>query len=369
MSKQRGIFEKFPGSGIWWVRHVDAQSRLRREKAGTKSTAIKLYQKRKTEALEGRKLPEKLRRAPILFAKIADDAIADIRSRYSRPPDDIHRLELAKKWFVGRTAESITAREIEAKFEQAERDYGWAPATVNHHRSVLSLAYRLAMCATPPKAKENPARNTRHRREDNGRIRYLTAEEEEKLRKALRSKLEWAEHEPELDLALHTGLRRTDMYQRLVWENVNLELRVATIPRSKNQEPVYIPLNDTAVGTLLAFRARGDGIGRVVRNAAGETLNVNAHWFVDVVRAAGIRNFRWHDLRHTFASRLRQAGESLETIAELLGHKGLTMTKRYAHLSASHLHAAVARLSQNRTDTTTDTGTSEPRNERVAYVH
>jgi hypothetical protein len=64
--KQRGIFERERGSGIWWVRHVDAQGRLRREKAGTKSAAIALYRKRKTEALEGRKLPEKFRRPPFL---------------------------------------------------------------------------------------------------------------------------------------------------------------------------------------------------------------------------------------------------------------------------------------------------------------
>ena len=61
--KQRGIYEKVPGSSIWWVLHYDAQGRRRREKAGTKSAAIALYHKRKQEALEGRKLPEKLRRA------------------------------------------------------------------------------------------------------------------------------------------------------------------------------------------------------------------------------------------------------------------------------------------------------------------
>lgn len=60
--KTRGIFEKFPGSGVWWIRYVDFKGRLRREKAGTKSAAILLYRKRKQEALEGRKLPEKLRR-------------------------------------------------------------------------------------------------------------------------------------------------------------------------------------------------------------------------------------------------------------------------------------------------------------------
>jgi len=96
---------------------------------------------------------------------------------------------------------------------------------------------------------------------------------------------------------------------------------------------------------MAAFMTRGDGQGRVVRNAAGKTLTVNAHWFPDVLRAAGIANFRWHDLRHTFASRLRQSGAPLGRIAELLGHKGLRMAKRYAHLNIANLHEAVSRIS------------------------
>jgi len=94
---------------------------------------------------------------------------------------------------------------------------------------------------------------------------------------------------------------------------------------------------------------RGNGAGRVVRNLAGETLNVNAHWFIPAVRTAGIENFVWHDLRHCYASRLRQAGVPLGHIAELLGHKGLAMTGRYAHLSISNLHEAVSRIANSTT--------------------
>jgi site-specific recombinase XerD len=66
--------------------------------------------------------------------------------------------------------------------------------------------------------------------------------------------------------------------------------------------------------------------------------------FIPAVRRAGIANFRWHDLRHTFASRLAMAGVDLRTIQELMGHKTLAMTLRYAHLSPTHLHAAVRAL-------------------------
>jgi len=71
---------------------------------------------------------------------------------------------------------------------------------------------------------------------------------------------------------------------------------------------------------------------------------------------AGIKNFRWHDLRHTFASRLRMKGAPLEDIADLLGHKSLTMTRRYAHLGPNKLHAVVSLLKPS--DPTSDTGDS-----------
>jgi integrase len=139
------------------------------------------------------------------------------------------------------------------------------------------------------------------------------------------------------------------MYIHLLWENVDLEAQVAIIPRTKNDDQVVVPLNDVAMRALAIFRARGDGRGRVVRNAAGKTLTVNAHWFILAVRSVGITNFCWHDCRHTYASRLRQTGTPLGNIAELLGHRGLAMTKRYAHLSISNLHEAVSRISNSTT--------------------
>lgn len=72
--KQRGVYEKVSGSEIWWIRYVDAEGRYRREKAGTKGMALDLYRKRKTEALQGKKLPERLRRRVVRFSELANDA-------------------------------------------------------------------------------------------------------------------------------------------------------------------------------------------------------------------------------------------------------------------------------------------------------
>jgi len=347
----RGVYEKYPGSGEWWICYWDAQGRKRREKAGTKSNAIDLYRKRKNEALQGKKLPEKLRRAIVSFKQIAEDAVADIERRYRRPADDVARLNILIDWFGSREAASVTAREIEARLHAAAADNEWSPATINHYRTIMSLAYRLAR--RNGKVEVNPVRDVPHQREDNTRTRALTAEEEKALRAAIRER--YPLHELELDFALQTGLRQGSQYQ-LTWEMVDWDARVLHIPRTKNDDPIHLPLNDTALNVLRTLKGRSKGKERVfISEETGEPLNCPKHWFTDAVRVAGIHDFRWHDLRHTFATRLRKGGVALEDIADLLGHKTLAMTKRYAHISMERLHAAIKQLSMISSDTTTDT--------------
>ena len=192
----------------------------------------------------------------------------------------------------------------------------------------------------------------RHRREDNSRVRFLSLDEEAALRKVVQSRYPW--HMPELDIALNTGLRKGNQYV-LTWPVVDWEMRMLHIPRTKNEEALHVPLNEAALAALRVLLSRGDGTECVFRSeATGEPLKGSRHWFESAVRAARIKDFRWHDLRHTFASRLRMKGVPLEDIADLLGHKSLMMTRRYAHLGPSRLHEAVARIA-GRTDTTTVT--------------
>ncbi len=365
----RGVYEKAPG--IWYIRFVDAQGRFRREKAPTKGAAADLYRKRKTEALMGKKLPEKLRRATITFADIARDALAYSKAHKLSHGDDVARMERVLGWFRDRSADSVTPQEIERHFEECIEQEEWAASTVNHYRSLLSLTYRLAI--RNGKASSNPARSTRHRREDNSRVRYLTPEEEVKLRKVIAE--EWTEHAPELDLALHTGMRLGEMYG-LTWDNVNLTGRILTIPRSKNGERRHVRLNSVAVATLVAFAGRGNGTGRVIRNAQGAPLCGPRYWFEKAIQKAGIEGFHWHDLRHTFASRLTMAGVGLRAIQDALGHKSVAMTVRYSHLAPDFLQDVVDKLvpklaeaaSDTRTDTTTDTGAIPPVSPQVAHV-
>jgi len=173
-------------------------------------------------------------------------------------------------------------------------------------------------------------------------------------------------------------MRRSEQYG-LTWDCVDFERRQITITRSKNGGIRYIPLDDTAVAALLALRTSGSGYGPVMVAAesghgylAGHALKTPREWFTATCRKAGVGEFSWHCLRHTFASRLVMAGVGLRTVQELMGHKTIAMTCRYAHLSPSYQAEAVRRLdgwglkSGNGTDTKTDTGAFEGSDNRSA---
>ncbi len=144
-------------------------------------------------------------------------------------------------------------------------------------------------------------------------------------------------------------------------------------PLSKNGDTKHTPLNDEAVAALKAAKAFSNGQPWVFLNRSGERLVNPRGWFEPALKAGGITGFRWHDLRHTFASRLVMAGVDLRTVQVLMGHKTIQMMCRYAHLAPQHELAAVQRLcdttpgaarggaaQKEATDTTTAPGPRKP---------
>jgi integrase len=345
----RGIFEKVPGSGIWWIRYVDAQGRYRREKAGTWSNADKLLTKRKNGALEGKKLPETLRRRLVPFAEIAGDALAYSR-RYKRSyRDDESRMKRLTEWFGNREAESLAGQEMEKRLSDVAASDEWAASTYNHYRSLLMLVYREARRAG--KVSANPARDVRHRKENNSRVRFLSRGENgeyARLVNAIREK--YPEHVAEFIFALNTGLRLSSQYGAS-YEMIDWTRNVLDVPRTKNDEPVHIPLNSEALAVLRSLPSWQERKGPIFRNQRHPEKPVlsNDHWFKPALKSASITDFKWHDIRHTFASWLVQDGVPLDRVSKLLGHKSLTMTMRYAHLAPNQLHEDVALLTQNST--------------------
>lgn len=362
----RGIFEKVPGSGIWWIRYTDADHKLRREKVGTKGAAITLYQKRKTEVLQRVKLPENFRAKPVELKELIKEALQHSETNNRGHKQDRLRLLTIGREFGNRIAESITPQEINRWLTSQ----GWSAGTINRHRSTFSLVYRLGIEAR--KLKENPLKQVKRRREDNGRVRYLTADEEIRLRAVIASK--YPQHMPELDIALNTGLRRGEQYA-LTWEDVDFARKMLTVSQTKNGETRHIRLNRAALAGFDQLFRSSPGSGYVFTSRLGERLLKGRHWFEPAIREARVSGFTWHCLRHTFASRLVMSGVDLRTVQQLMGHKTIQMTVRYAHLAPEHQLAAVEKLCSAEaplvgpTDTRTDTAQIPFEETGTARVH
>lgn len=342
MKGQRGIYERPKHSGTWWVRYTDAAGKERREKAGSKSVAVLLYRKRKQEALEGRKLPEKLRARTVLFGELIGDAIEHVEGQAVPGKDGRYscKIDLIRNAFGSSEVDAITPQEISRWITKTLRERKWKPATANRYKAFLSLCFRLGI--ENGKCTQNPARFVRRLRENNERVRFLSDEEEKRLREAILS--ECPEHIDDLDVALNTGMRKSEQYG-LTWKDVDMNARRVTLRLTKNGSVRHIPLNTVALEAFRAIAKRSGRRGHVFGPPEGShPVLSHRRWWESVVAKAGLVDFHWHDCRHHFASKAVMAGVDLRTLQQLLGHKTLQMVVRYSHLSQSHELAAVEKL-------------------------
>lgn len=152
------------------------------------------------------------------------------------------------------------------------------------------------------------------------------------------------EHQREMVLfALATGLRQSNIV-KLEWPQVNLELRHAWVlgTQSKNRRPISVPLNEAALGVL--HRQAGKHPLRVFTYRGKPLAWANTKRWRDALASIGIQDFRWHDLRHTWATWQRQAGTPTHELQRLGGWRTGAMVERYAHLAPDHLALAASRL-------------------------
>ena len=152
-------------------------------------------------------------------------------------------------------------------------------------------------------------------------------------------------------MALHTGMRWGEL-AHLQWQDVDFHTRTLVVRKSKSGEGRRVPMNRVVTETLQAFRkARKAFRGFVFTSPEGEFLHNFGRAWAKAVKDAEIENLRFHDLRHTAASRMVMGGVDLYTVKEILGHKTLVMTQRYSHLSPAHQRQAVERLARRRKGT------------------
>jgi integrase len=304
----------------------------------SKTVAKEIAAKKKAEAVEGRyELPAK-KQSP-LFEAMADEYLRFYR--VNRAPKSLRRHEMAyraiKPLFGGKRLSEITPFLLE-KYKRIRKEEGLSPVTINRELAFLKNLFSMAL--TWGKASENPVKQVKMFREDNGRIRFLTEEEEGRLLPYCGPNLK-----PLVITALHTGFRKSELLS-LRWENVDFRHRLIRVEAgyAKNREVRSVPMNEMLTQTLQGSTLN-QPTGLIFRNRTGQPYRDPDSAFATAVRNAGIIDFTFHDLRHTFASRLVMAGVDLATVKELMGHKHIAMTLRYAHLTQAHKRAAVEVLS------------------------
>jgi integrase len=215
-----------------------------------------------------------------------------------------------------------------------------SPATVNRELQVLSKVF--AMAYDNGLVETNPMRRVHKLREAPGRERYLTDEEEKKLFAVLIGRR--AHLRPIVVVALQTGLRQGEILG-LKWEHVDFDQKTIFVAHTKTGRPRRIPMSKSVDVELRLLKQDASSDEHVFSYArTGLKLTTFRHAWEGACKQAWISGLRFHDLRHTFATRLRSKGVHEMDIMSLLGHTTLQMTSRYTHAMPQNLRIAVDSL-------------------------
>jgi integrase len=279
--------------------------------------------------------------------------------------DTVMMIHRAFKSILNLPLDQITVAKLEQWRTQQKRQRNVKASSLNRELTALKAAINWAVSMDI--LKENPMTKFKPLPErdskkivrylsDDERSRFMAAldERENKMRQERQSHNEWLESrglellpqpgyftdhlKPMLLLGLSTGIRRKALFS-LEWRDVNFQERVLVLraDTDKTDKMNFIPLNDTAYDVLSRWREQSrkptpNSLVFPSPKTGKKIDNCNSAWEA-LLKKAEIEDFRWHDMRHDFASRLVMKGIDLNTVRELLGHADLKMTLRYAHLA------------------------------------
>lgn len=246
-------------------------------------------------------------------------------------------------------ARYYAGRDADGKPIYKSRGPRTGPTLNRYCQSFASLCNWAIRTRKVPKGWVNPCRGIQRRKEHEGVVRFLDDEERGRLLAACRVS-SWPRLYPLVLMALTTGARRGEL-ERLMWGDLDLRRATAVVNVTKNGSPKVLPLVPAAVEVLSALRKRDekrfDNVDRRLifhsDRRPDQVFTFQPVWN-EALKAADVKRFRFHDLRHSCASYLAQNGASLLEVADVLGHKTMRMVQRYAHLSTGSKAALVNRV-------------------------
>jgi integrase len=328
-------------STVWWMSYSFRGRQVRKSTGTTnKKVADTILSKVKTQIAEGDYL-ESMRGKNKTFADAAERYLKEVTpdKKPNTQRDDKFYAKTLCKFFGEFYLNEITADLITQYLLKRKKKVG--PSSINRELAFFSASFNKAYklwgwC------RENPVSKIKREKEKK-RVKYFSDEEFSKIFALL---ADWVK--PIVLLAKNTGLRLSNL-ANLRWVEVHLKNKIIILDGEvmKNAETLGMPLNQVAVeviGTLFKKRKLHHKFVFCHKNGDSFTNWGISAAFKKACVEAGYPEFRFHDLRHDFCSKLVQSGVDLYTVKELAGHKDITTTQRYAHLSRTKLKQAVSAL-------------------------
>ncbi|MHB2020063.1 MAG: tyrosine-type recombinase/integrase [Candidatus Xenobia bacterium] len=325
---------------IYYIRYDDQYGKRHVEKVGTKSAARDALAQRRAEVRQGKfRSGDASRRAKPLFESRMREYLDGPAKRLL---DYTHARIYGHRWiayFRGRPMDAITSSDIE-RWVGAQIEAGLKPASINKALVYLRRVYSIAV--RDGVVEHSPCRWVRRLVENNERVRWLTEEEQARVIAVLPPRFHHY-----VIIAIGTGLRWSEMLG-MRWDRVDMVNRVITVPRSKHGRARHVMVHKDVLEVLQSLQSRMRSPWVFPHRAdPSKPLRRAGHLakaWRKAIDQAGLTDVRWHDLRHTFASRLVMAGVSLPIVKELMGHKTWAMTLRYAHLAPQLLVEALDKI-------------------------
>ncbi|MCI0660640.1 MAG: site-specific integrase [Acidobacteria bacterium] len=332
--------------GIWYYDFMMRHARYREAipEARTKAQAEQVETKVRLSIFEGKYCKLHQNEVPTLKQFIKETFLPWSKANKRSYQSDSWRSNVLIDWFDKKRLDEITPFLIE-KFKKERREGKTrlgkerSPASVNREIELLSRI--LTMAVDNDLIETNPCRKVRKLRLDNRRIRYLSVEEEERLMAALTGRK--AHLRPLVILAINTGMRRGELFS-LTWEKVDFTRNVIYVSNTKSGKDRVVPMNQTVRDELIRMSEQADGEFVFVSKRTGLNLTETKKGFNAACQDAGIKNFRFHDLRHTAGTRLADAGADAFTIKEILGHSSIQTSAIYVHATDEGKRRAVEAL-------------------------
>jgi len=330
-----GIFQR---NGHYYIDYYLPNEKRKRESIGvSKKLAEAVLSKRILQLKENKFLDIK-RDLKIKFRAFSEEymRIHVKQNNQGWKRSVLPNMKALNKFFAGKYLYEITPILVE-KFK-VERCKTVSPATTNRCLALLKTMFNKAIVWGRFNGL-NPVKNVDFFKENNIRVRYLEKEQIAKLLESYGEPLRSI-----MIVALNTGMRKNEIFH-LKWQDIDFNREVIYIVKTKNGDMRELPMNKAVKTTLMKVLKQSD-TPYIFPNKDGKPLSNIRKSFSTALQRSGISDFRFHDLRHTFASQLSMSGVDLHIIMELMGHKSLKMTLRYAHLSPGHKKIAVDTLAR-----------------------